>query len=360
MNYPDILRLHGMTPELAEQFTEQGFHVGFIKNSEGEIEYTVPLPNAKKRGEPADEDLFIRQAPPVRITPTKQKPRQTDEHITAIVPDIQYGFRNVNGEMVSLHNQRFINLGQMLLKATQPDRIVMSGDNLDFPEHSKYEKDSEHFAGTGQATIDGLHRELSIMRANNPDADIHYLEGNHEVRLPKRLLKYTTQLANLRQANMPDSWHLLSVPMLLRLDELGINYHGGYPANEYEDEFGTVHIHGNQVRSNGSTADLYSKRYPENSVTFGHVHRHEMQLRTRRNGAFLFAATFGTWARTTGEVSSYGNGVNDRGEVVPHQENWQGGMGFIRRSGDNVQVEPVYFNQDGTTLYRGKEYRGEA
>lgn len=36
-NFEDILRLHNVSPELANELTEKGFHVGFIRNSEGEI-----------------------------------------------------------------------------------------------------------------------------------------------------------------------------------------------------------------------------------------------------------------------------------------------------------------------------------
>jgi hypothetical protein len=303
------------------------------------------------------EQPFITQAAPTKITPSRAKPVEREHEVFGVLPDIQYGYREIQGELIPTHDEKAMAVARLVLKDARPNHIVLNGDNLDFANLSKYEADSNHFANTLQPSLDGMHRYLAELRADHPDADIHYLGGNHEARLVKTVLRYTAQLANIKPANMPDSWNVLSVPYLLRLDELGVNYYGGYPANEYENG-NLLFIHGQSVRSGGSTAELYSKKYPEHNVFFGHVHRLEMHTRTRRNGEYLVSATFGTLADTTGSLPSYGNGVDDRGNIVKHQENWQQGMGIIRRyASQDIEVTPILI-QDGTARLQGRQYDG--
>lgn len=325
------------------------------KNNDGEAEIHNLVARRYEAAPELGELSLITQAAPTRITPSRSKPAVRDHEVTAIVPDIQFGYRDIDGELIPLHDEEVIAAGLSLIKDQKPDKIVIQGDGVDFTEVSKYEADSPHFVGTMQHSIDGFHRLLAQLRADSPHADIHYIEGNHEARLPKTLLKINAQLAGIKRANAPDEWQIMSVPFLFRLDELGITYHGGYPAGEFVDG-DIVHIHGQQVRSQGSTAELYSRRYPENHVTFGHVHRIERHTRTRRNGQALIAATFGTWASTRGVVPSYGNGVDGRGQVVTHQENWQNGSGIIRRYPDGyIEVDQILI-ENGQLNYQGTNY----
>jgi predicted MPP superfamily phosphohydrolase len=270
------------------------------------------------------KNAFITQAEPTIINPSESTIPERDHELIAVLPDMQYGYRRISEDRFEpLHDPRALKVAQMILKDLKPDTIILQGDVLDFSELSKYEADSKHFGDTLQLSINGLHRYLASLRADNPDARMVGLAGNHEARLAKSVLRHNAQLANIKRANMPAEWHVNSVPFLLRLDELGVEWHGGYPANVYEHSDNLTFIHGQQVRSGGSTAALYSKQFPDTNVIFGHVHRHEVHSRTDRRGNQFSAVTFGALCRNDGSVPSYYNGIDEKGEVVKRYEDWR-------------------------------------
>jgi hypothetical protein len=52
------------------------------------------------------------------------------------------------------------------------------------------------------------------------------------------------------------------------------------------------------------------------------------------------------------------NRWNDMGNIVKHQENWQQGMGIIRRyASQDIEVTPISI-QDGTARLQGRQYDG--
>lgn len=304
-------------------------------------------------------NTFITQAEPTVINPTEAEIPHRDHELLAVLPDMQYGYRRVGEDRFEpLHDPRALRAAQLILKDIRPDTIILQGDLLDFSELSKYEADSKHFGDTLQLSINGLHRYLAQLRADNPDARMVGLAGNHEARLAKSVLRHNAQLADIKRANMPEEWHVLSVPFLLRMDELGIEWHGGYPANAYEHSPGLTFIHGQQTRSSGSTAALYSKQYPDTNLIFGHVHRHEVHSRTDRQGNQYSAVTFGALCRNDGAVPSYYNGIDEHGEVVKRYEDWQQGMGTIRNYPDGyIEIQPIKIHH-GLARVNGKEYDG--
>lgn len=319
------------------------------------------------------ENVFITQAEPTKIYPSEAAPVERDHKLIAVVPDIQFGYRHVGQvpykitdgpkadynaaeQYQPLHDPRAMHAAQMIMKDLRPDTIVLQGDLLDFSELSRYEADSPHFADTLQMSINGMHRYLAQLRADNPQAEMVGIAGNHEARLAKSILRHNAQTAGIKVANSPESWNVLSAPFLLRMGELGISWYGGYPANEFEYSHNLLFIHGQQTRSSGSTAALYSQKYPDTNVIFGHVHRFESHSRTDRRGNHLQSVTFGTLARIDGVVPSYGNGVDDHSQPVKRYENWQQGMGLVRVYDDGyIEMQPVRI-KNGMARVGGVEY----
>lgn len=102
-------------------------------------------------------------------------------------------------------------------KRAQPDVIVLGGDVFDLPEFSKYDQDPREWEPLTR--IRWVHTFLRDLRENCPDAEIIFVEGNHEFRFLRNLAEATpalrTVLADL---------HGFTVPSLLGLDEFEINY----------------------------------------------------------------------------------------------------------------------------------------
>jgi len=315
-------------------------------------EWTTAMNHAYEPVADDVRDLFITQAPPVRITPSRAKPVNRDHIVIASIPDEQIGYRNIDGELIPIHDERAMSVARMLLKDIKPEFIVAQGDTIDFAELSRFSPDSDHFQRTIQPSINRASLWDAELASDNPNSRRLRLEGNHQ-RLSKFILKNAMQLHNIKRANSDTA--VLSMPFLLRADETGWEYISGYPANEYRYADDLVFVHGSRVRSGGSTAELMSKTYPDRNVVFGHVHRQEMHTRTNHRGQYLTAATFGTLARVDGAVPSFGNGVDQDNQIVQNYENWQQGIGLIHDYGEGYKFEPIPIH-NGRAFYNGKVY----
>lgn len=101
----------------------------------------------------------------------------------------------------------------------QPDVINMNGDFFDLPEFSKYSRDPREFDVMGE--IKWNHDLFSELREDNPDAQMDFIEGNHEFRLFRHLSEQTPALKVLLH-----DLHGMDVPKLLGLDRFEINFTG--------------------------------------------------------------------------------------------------------------------------------------
>ena len=290
---------------------------------------------------------------------TVHKPR--DYKVAVVLPDIQVGyFIDGKGTLHPTHDEAALDVALQLVRYVRPDRVILVGDNADFPELSKYRL-SPTFQRTTQPTIDRLGRFAAQLRAAAGDeCELDWLEGNHEFRLSAYIMDNAKAAFGLRQANLPESWPVLSIPNLCHLDQYGITYHSGYPANEVWVNDRLRVIHGHQVTSNGSTAHKYLA-HERVSTVFGHIHRREWAERTRRTreGArTILALSPGCLCRTDGMVPSTKGGIDLEGMPVPSTEDWQQGVAvFTYEDGDGVFFPEQVPILDGRMLYHGKEFR---
>lgn len=103
-------------------------------------------------------------------------------------------------------------------KRIQPDVIVLNGDIFDLPEFGKYTVDPRVWDAAGRIRF-AHERILKPLREACPDAQIDFLEGNHEYRLVRLLGEAAPGL----QALLADI-HGWDVAKLFGLDRFEINY----------------------------------------------------------------------------------------------------------------------------------------
>src|SRR5690606_14420473 len=138
-------------------------------------------------------------------------------------PDIQMDWwQDLEGNLHPTHDERALKVARMLCQDLKPDLIVIGGDNVDMAALSRFEKDSNRFSGPEalQIAIDGLSSFLGQLRSENPQSRIVMLEGNHDRRLAKYVLKNAERLYGLKRANSKDEYPVNTLPFLLRLDEM--------------------------------------------------------------------------------------------------------------------------------------------
>ena len=301
----------------------------------------------------------VRQGPAIKLPKVTVKPSLSDWKKCVVLPDIQAGFfRGRDGNLTPTHDPLAISYAVAVVKAEKPDIIALNGDNTDFPEFGKYRL-SPAYALTTQATIDYMTTLCAQLRDAAPYARIVWIEGNHEARLTNSILDNAKASFGLKQGNKPDSFPVLSVPFLCRLEDFGVEYLAGYPASQLWLNNRIKIIHGHKVASGGSTAHKYLST-EKVSVVYGHIHRREWAERTRQDwdGAKTVAAiSFGCLARVSGEVPSTKGGIDLDGRPLTIVEDWQQGLGVIHyKEGDgpfHPEMLPIH---DGTMFYKGKVF----
>lgn len=166
--------------------------------------------------------------------PRKLAPMQRALKCALVLPDSQHGFARsrTTGKLDPLHDRRTIDCALQIAALLRPDRVVLLGDMLDLPEWSDKFLHGPEFAHTTQAAGIDLAWCIAQLRATCPAAQIDYIEGNHEARLSRAIMRNTIAACGLAPVGDVDGPPLLSVERFLGLADLGVTYHGGYPNGE--------------------------------------------------------------------------------------------------------------------------------
>ncbi len=210
---------------------------------------------------------------PQRSLPTE------GSHLVAIIGDQQEPFADEN-----LH---YLLCGW--LEQNQPDEIVSLGDTVDFPDISRHRLDPENGATVNECIQTG-YDNLRGVRQAAPNARIRKLAGNHDERMRNILLDKPAvrSLYGVKQADTPDEDGppVLSIPHLLRLDELGIEYvdpSGPYDMAQINLSDHLAVRHGWIARQGSGVSALATLDYLGYSCIVGHTHRQSLIYKTRHD-----------------------------------------------------------------------------
>lgn len=274
--------------------------------------------------------------------------------------DPQIGFRILDdGTRIPFHDEQAMALFIEVCRLYQPDKITILGDFLDMPAQSHFTQEAS-FARSTQPALNAGYRFLAQMRAAAPDAEIVLIEGNHDKRLQNFVQNNALAAFGLKRADLDDGkldWPVLSIPNLLRLDDLNIRYIDAYPAATDWDNGFTRNIHGTKANSKGSTMAQYVHLLPHVSTWAGHTHRAEIVYRSvlGQNGEAIesYAANPGVLCRTDGAVPSVNGAIGADGVPVQVVEDWQMGFGVLYYN-DTESWPQVHRIKNGTTIIDGR------
>lgn len=361
----DLLERSGINPDDIGRVDKINVWQGFLKDNEGNPQL-VDMAGVVLSPEWASgpEYPVVQPAAPTFVRPLKSTARKIDAITTVILPDPQIGFRRIGDDMVAMHDEEAMSVALQILRDIRPQKVINLGDFIDLPEWSSKFLVLPEFVLTTQPAIDRAHRFLAQQRAAlQEDAEVVLLAGNHDDRLGKAIAKNAMAAMRLRRAEVPEEFPVLSIPFLLRLDDLRVKYVGGYPAGRYQIARGNNRltplyaIHGERL----DVAKVAKEE--RQSFVQGHIHRiamHSYTFEVRDEPETVIAFSPGCLCRIDGAVPSTRSGTDESGYPLRRFEAWQQGLAVVTEVEDghwNAEIIPIF---DGKAVFRGKTYTGTA
>jgi hypothetical protein len=298
----------------------------------------------------------VQPATPAKIVPSKRPPKPaTGDRTVLLVPDVHIAHvrDDDGGAPRPAWDLSYDEAVRRLATVVQPDEIVQLGDLLDLAEMGRFDL-WPAWSRTTQVDIQAAYEWWARWRADFPAAKMVWIEGNHEQRLKKHLVRANSAALHLHPATpeaMPKDWPVHSVPSYCRLDELGVEWVPGYPSQRFWVAPDLALIHGTK---DPGLKDLGL----HHSVIMGHWHRIIQRWMTRndRHGGHLAAQIcVGTASPVDGTTPSGHSGLDEFGRPVSDHgvDPWQQGVGVVTVHGDGAwQFEQAYVER-GVCRFRG-------
>lgn len=293
-----------------------------------------------------EEADFIRQAPPVRIIPSRRKIPSRDTLVDVFLPDTQYPFQD----------RRAMRLAIVACKALSPDGITWLGDDADSTNFSKFDSRQE-WSGSLQRGLDEFHADACQIKADNPQARLVKHQGNHDIRTEREIRKYNGDLIGLKRANAERELGVLTLGFLLRLEELSIQHVTGYPNVEFWHSDVLKSYHGTQAVTRGSTMARVLMNETVNVVQ-GHSHRAEIVYRTLRVGReerTIFGLNPGHLSDKD-RLPSGKYATTEQGFHTSPNFSWQQGVGVVYHNQEFASPHILPITEQGINIF-GKIYR---
>jgi len=338
------------------------FSWGWTSNATGsgfwnKLNNVRPIAAGAENGAP--EWPVIQQAAPVSVTIADRPAKPVRGMKLALKgADTQIGFRRLqDGTLDPFHDDAAMNVFIDAAVKMQPDKIQILGDFLDLASQGRFAQEAS-FAQTTQEALNTGHAFLAKLRAAAPDAEIVIVEGNHDKRMQNFIEANAVAAFGLKRAGLPESWPVMSLPYLLRLDELNVQYVDAYPAATDWDNDTTRNIHGTKANSRGSTTSQYVFELPHLNTWAGHTHRVEITYRSvmgaRGEAVESYSANPGCLCRVDGAVPSVNGAIGADGTPARIVENWQQGFGLAYYN-DTESWPHVYRIRNGVAIIAGME-----
>ena len=294
---------------------------------------------------------------PVQTVITKRdrvsKPQRTDRDIftALIVPDTHFGFSKdlYDGVLEPFHSRNALSIALDIAHVYNLNKIIFLGDTLDLPDWSDKFLRAPEFMHTTQPSIVEAAWWFAQFRAAAPEAEISVLEGNHDIRFRNSIIKHIAAGYGLRPAqemDLPPSW---SIPRLLGLHTMDINWVGDYPNNSVWINETLKAVHGNVTGQPGQTAHKVIKD-SDVSIIFGHIHRAEMSIKTifgKGGSKNIVGYSPGTACRVDGIVPG-----------VKKDQQWSLGLALVNYNHYESNISHISVNE-GNAMVNGDWFTNE-
>lgn len=266
-----------------------------------------------------------------------------------VIFDVHFGFsKDIDtAGLTPYHDRRVLDIAMQVANKCRPEMIVFGGDILDFAEFSRYPKKPENYFTTQPAIIEAAW----WLRNFRQLADrVIVTAGNHdEQRINNMLMNHLISAYGLRSADNLAGEALMSIPSLLGLKSIDVEWVGNYPDSDIWLNDVTRITHGSIARGNpGATSGAYVSKNVE-TVVFGHSHRRELStnvIKGRFNTRTITAANPGAACHVDFRIPGH-----------VKTQTWNQGIALIYFDEEYSQVELIPI-EDGRAWWQGKRYVG--
>lgn len=248
---------------------------------------------------------------------------------------------NLSDLHAPFHDEHVMDVALQVLKDLYPKTIVINGDALDLTDFSDKFLASIECRNQTQEAINTVAEFIGKIRQVCPQSKIVFLEGNHSNRMRLAILRNVSAAVGLKRADNLNGYEALSIPNLLCLDNMEVEWQP-YPEGEYWENSNLRFHHGESLNLDKIA----------NEISYNEImgHNHKMLIVSRAKKMYegtkqVFVASFGCMCKVDGSVPA-----------VKSFMDWQQGFGVLYTDGENIQPVPVYVN-DGTALFEGHMYK---
>ena len=302
---------------------------------------------AKKNPEPINP-VISPVSVKIRMPKLPKAKRPPNLKRAVFIQDAQIGFTKSlrTGDLRPLHDRAAMDVALQITQDIKPDVVVAGGDWLDLADWSdKYARTPNMYWTTQPAVLEAAWW-LGQFRAHTDK--MYKIEGNHEERMPRQIIEHLKEAFGLRSVDNMTLPPLMSIPRLLALHELDIEWVGDYPDGEVWLSKYLRAEHGSVSRAKSGATVSHLLVDAQVTTVIGHVHRIELAYKTvwDADGARDVAVFCpGCLCRVDGVVPG-----------VKARQNWKQGLGVVDYTDNEVVgIYPIPINQ-GVAYFEGKKY----
>jgi len=279
-------------------------------------------------------------------------PRTSGIATSYIFADPQFGYVKdlKTAKLTPFHNRKVLDLHLQMIQLLQPDRVDILGDWLDMTEWTdRFMREPEFYWTTQPALLESVWW-LSQIREIVPEAHVSLHQGNHDKRIDDALKTHLPAAYALKAVDELELPPALSLPKLLALHKLQIEWIGDYPNDTvYLNPLLSVK-HEDKALSPGNTAKAVLRDAYE-TIVFGHIHRREMitkSVTTMGGTRYVTACCPGCSCWTDGRTP----GSN-------RESQWQNGslIAEYEIGGEMNNLTPILIEK-GKLIYQKKLFEG--
>jgi hypothetical protein len=271
-------------------------------------------------------------------------------HRAIVLPDTQFGFyRSLRtNKLTPFHDRRALDIALQITQHYYVDQTILLGDLMDLADWSdKFIRSPNMYWTTQPAAIEAKWW-LAQFKAATDGGVMKIIEGNHDKRMGDRIIKHMTEAFDLRSVDGLELPPLISVPRILALHDLDIEWIGDYPNGQVWITDDLVCEHGDVARGKSGATVSSMVQDAHNSKIVGHIHRIESATKTIhvKDGA------------KTVEVWSIGCLCRIDGLVPAKKKrnNWQQALAMVEFTDDgDIDIDPIPI-KEGRAMFRGQVY----